>query len=1391
MRTASVEQVCEGERRTRSQRRDYTGRDTHGSRWFSLLASCAGFLVLAEAGMAQAPSFSWAKKAGGGDSDSAFGVAVDGIGRVYVTGSFRTSADFGGGMVTSANGAVMPFIAKYDSAGNLIWVRSPTSSSQSDYGVGKGIAVDSAGDIVIVGSFQGGLVVGPYTIQNTTGYSAPFVAKYRADGTPLWAASAIRSTSCCSDDATAVAVDLNANVYIAGGFDGPATFGGISLTAMSADAFYAKYDSNGAVVWAKKLGGAGNDRATSICLDATGNFYLLGGFSGTVNFGGTVLSSPGGGVFVLKGLSDGSISWVKQMNGYPEETAGGIALDGLGNVYATAGPSQYVVKYDAGGNFLWNRIVGGNPKKLACDSVGNVSVCGVFTGAVTIGTTTLTSAGQYDVFIAQYDTAGNFRWAKRAGRFFDDIPGGIAADSAGNLLVAGSFYDSASFDSFVLTGNGDDIFVAKLGASTVPLYPILQSQPQNQSVSPGATATFGVMASGAPPLRFQWRFNGTFVAGGTNALLSVTNALLANAGSYDVIVTNAAGSVTSVVATLTVVPGTPSFGDNFADRGILIGFTNIVTGNNSAYTEEPGEPAHADRKGAHSAWLTWTAPDNGTCVLDTLGSSFDTTLAVYTGTVSSNLTLIVANDDVAPGTLQSRVAFSAAAGVAYQIAVDGYGITDVGNIVFHLSFSNSAPIITVQPQSRSVLAGSNTTFSVNALGLPTLTYQWRVNGTNLAGATGASYTINNVQGTNAGGYSVAVANSFGSITSMVATLTVLFRPAITASPQNLTVTSGGAAMFSVNASGTLPLSYQWRFNGSDISGAFATGLALYNTQPAQAGGYSVVVSNPYGAITSAVATLTVNFSLTVLVNGSGSVLRAPNLANYSQNSMVNLTATPDPGAFFVNWSGDAGGAGNPLVVTMTSNKVITANFAATSLTLAIQGLGSVAKSPDRAYYSLGEQVTLNALPGRWHVFGSWSDGAVANPRVIAIGSSNSYTAIFTPTQAVETLTFGGVSRIAPVGTPAVFVDGEFVVTNVLTRTGAVQVALLTTFPNGTIFYTLDGTVPSFLSRIYGGPFPLARSAIIRAAAFDAIFVQSWEADPVELGIIPEYRLAILNRGGGTVELEPAGDLFARNTVVSLSATPLAGWSFLQWLGHVTGTNTSASVVMYRERRVEAVFGTTLMNAVSGAGTVVVEPGAGLYPYGTMLRLTALPQPGQSFAVWGGAAGGTNNPLTFMVTNANPVVSAAFAPLSAGQADLSLVAAGGGRVATTPRANRYAMGTVVMLTAIPDPGQEFLGWSGDANGVDNPLMLVLNTSKVIGAEFTKRPRLTAVACGEPATGMFALQLSGEFGGVYWIERTVDLRQWNTLASVTNVFGTVQINDSGGLGQRFYRARLASP
>ncbi|MCU0785680.1 MAG: immunoglobulin domain-containing protein [Verrucomicrobia bacterium] len=172
--------------------------------------------------------------------------------------------------------------------------------------------------------------------------------------------------------------------------------------------------------------------------------------------------------------------------------------------------------------------------------------------------------------------------------------------------------------------------------------------------------------------------------------------------------------------------------------------------------------------------------------------------------------------------------------------------------------TTNRPSITTQPQSQTNTIGGNVSFSVVASGAAPLTYQWRFFGTNLNSATTNSYSLTNIQSTNAGDYTVVITNIAGSITSSVATLTVTSGPAITNQPQDLAVAVGQNAPFTVGASGGAPLSFQWRFNTADISGATNSNYTRTNAQPGDAGNYTVVVSNSSGSVTSAVAVLTVN-----------------------------------------------------------------------------------------------------------------------------------------------------------------------------------------------------------------------------------------------------------------------------------------------------------------------------------------------------------------------------------------------------------------------------------------------------------------------------------------------------------------------------------------------------
>src|SRR6266849_3395520 len=174
-----------------------------------------------------------------------------------------------------------------------------------------------------------------------------------------------------------------------------------------------------------------------------------------------------------------------------------------------------------------------------------------------------------------------------------------------------------------------------------------------------------------------------------------------------------------------------------------------------------------------------------------------------------------------------------------------------------------APHITTPPAHQTVTAGQTATFSVVATGTAPLSYQWRKNSSNIGGATVASYTTPaTTTADNNATFDVVVANSVNSVTSSPATLTVNSLPAaptITTPPANQTVTAGQMATFSVVATGTAPLAYQWQKNGSDITSAASASYTTPVTTAADSGElFRVVVSNTAGNVTSTSATLTVN-----------------------------------------------------------------------------------------------------------------------------------------------------------------------------------------------------------------------------------------------------------------------------------------------------------------------------------------------------------------------------------------------------------------------------------------------------------------------------------------------------------------------------------------------------
>ena len=194
---------------------------------------------------------------------------------------------------------------------------------------------------------------------------------------------------------------------------------------------------------------------------------------------------------------------------------------------------------------------------------------------------------------------------------------------------------------------------------------------------------------------------------------------------------------------------------------------------------------------------------------------------------------------------------------------------------------NAAASIIGQPSNQTACAGDSVSFTVTASGTAPLSYQWRKNGSNIGGATSSTYNIGSVSTSNAGSYDCVVTNSCGNATSNAATLTVNTAASITGQPSNQTVCAGDSASFSVTASGTAPLSYQWRKNGSNIGGATSSTYNIGSVSTSNAGSYDCMVTNGCGDSTSNTATLTVNTAPSIIGQPSNQTACAGDSASFS------------------------------------------------------------------------------------------------------------------------------------------------------------------------------------------------------------------------------------------------------------------------------------------------------------------------------------------------------------------------------------------------------------------------------------------------------------------------------------------------------------------------------
>ncbi|MBK6989565.1 MAG: T9SS type A sorting domain-containing protein [Bacteroidetes bacterium] len=451
--------------------------------------------------IAQTPNWKWARSAAGGEYDQSSTITTDASGNVIIAGYF--ASDFITlGSITLQNAGLGfddVFIAKYDSSGNLVWAQSFGSTSDDK---ATAVTTDNAGNIYLTGYFYSPTItIGTYTFTNAGNVGDIFIVKYDSNGNILWAT---KEGGPGLEIPYAISVDALNNIVLVGRFSSNSiTFGTTTLAlAGSMDVFVVKYNATGNVLWAQGEGGGSNDEAYAVKVDGSGNIYVAGYFNQNAMFGTIALSTTGiSDAFIAKYDSSGTVLWAKKAGGSGDDRTNGLALDEFGNSYVSGffsndtiafGPIQlpntstynsFIAKYDASGNEVWAKGIYGDSKAFAITiTPGNVYVCGFFReDSLVYGPSTLFLDGNTDFYLANCDTAGNAGWVvqQTSGGPSSEIPNSITADALGNISISGYFdSDPIEFGPSVLsnTANGFDIFVAKMGAMTTGINDLQNSK---------------------------------------------------------------------------------------------------------------------------------------------------------------------------------------------------------------------------------------------------------------------------------------------------------------------------------------------------------------------------------------------------------------------------------------------------------------------------------------------------------------------------------------------------------------------------------------------------------------------------------------------------------------------------------------------------------------------------------------------------------------------------------------------------------------------------------------------------------------------------------------------------------------------------------------------------
>jgi sugar lactone lactonase YvrE len=732
------------------------------------------------------------------------GLAVDGAGNVYVgdTGNQTIRKVTAGGVVTTPAG----------SAGN--YGTNDATGSSARFWDPQGVALDSATNLYVADSFNHTIrKVTPAGVVSTLAGTAGSLGS--ADGTGAAARFWLPQ---------GVAVDGSGNVYVADSANG-------TIRMMPASAVVATVAGSASTGSANGTGSSARFYWPSgAAIDSGGNSFVADTGNGTIRtITAAGVASTLAGLAGNFGSTDGSSTNARFYG--PQ----GVEVDGSGNAYVADTGNHTIRKITSGG--VVSTLVGlagssgltdgtgsnarfNGPQGVTVDSSGNVYVADTWNHTIR----KVTSGGVVSTLAGLPGTYGDIDGTSAGGgtntaRFY--CPSGIAVDSSGNVYVAD-------------TRNHTIRKVTPAGAVSTPA---------------GLPGVWGSADGTNSTARFYQPVDLTVDVSG--------NLYVLDAGNQTVRMVAPMGTnwvVTTVAGQAGVTGSADGTGSNA--RFFYPGGIGINSAGSFCVADLGNNTIRAGVSSVNSSPSILTQPQNQTANQGQ-NASFSVTA---TGSAPLSYQWLFYGTNLIGATATSYTVSNA------QPANAGPYSVVVSNSLGMISSSNALltiivpPTITNQPQSLTINQGMNATFTVGASGTSPFSYQWVFNGTNIPGATASSYTKTNAQPSDSGNYSVAVSNPAGTGTSSNAVLTVNpvpTPPGIATQPQDQTVGQGTNATFTVTASGSTPFSYQWLFYGTNLPGATAPSYTVTNSQPANAGPYSVTVTNLYGSTNSATATLTV------------------------------------------------------------------------------------------------------------------------------------------------------------------------------------------------------------------------------------------------------------------------------------------------------------------------------------------------------------------------------------------------------------------------------------------------------------------------------------------------------------------------------------------------------